>query len=110
MKCTICGKVGIRKKLDDFKIYGVSLGRYETYFCPSCREEWHDEGTSRKIEKRAKELGVWGLESKTSVAEVGNSLAVRISKRVSDFLKLKKGEEVFVKPESRKRIVVELMG
>jgi antitoxin component of MazEF toxin-antitoxin module len=41
------------------------------------------------------------------VTQSGNALAVRIAKKVAEFVSLKKGEEVSVHPEGRKRLVIE---
>jgi len=48
-----------------------------------------------------------GLEQKTRVATVGNSLAVRIPKRLANFLGLRRGVEVLIHPMGRDKLVIE---
>ncbi|MBI2667106.1 AbrB/MazE/SpoVT family DNA-binding domain-containing protein, partial [Candidatus Woesearchaeota archaeon] len=54
---------------------------------------------------KAKEMGLFGLETRTRVGQVGDSLDVRIPKRVAEFLKITKGTEVWLHPEKNKLIV-----
>jgi len=49
--------------------------------------------------------GIWGLSSVTKITKTGNSLAVRIPKKIADYLKLKNGKEAYVHPENNKLIV-----
>ena len=104
-KCSECNGRMIRKEVD-FKIYGVSIGKFPAWICPKCKEELFDEETSRRIEKVAKEKGLWGLGKKTKITRTGNSLAIRIPKEIVNYLNLKDGEEAFIYPDG-KRIVIE---
>lgn len=103
--CPECEGNLARKKVD-FSMYGESLGEFPALVCSKCGSEYFDDETTGKIEKIAKQKGLWGLESQTKIAEVGNSYAIRISKRIFDFMDLKKGEEVTIKPESKKKLVI----
>jgi putative transposon-encoded protein len=75
--------------------------------CPSCGEVFWKKNDVRKMEERAKRIGVWELEQKTKVATVGNSLAVRIPKRLANFLRLKEGVEVVIHPIGKDKLVIE---
>lgn len=105
--CEECRGNIIKKKVD-FKMYGISLGKFPAEVCSKCGEEIFDEETSKKITEIAKKKGLWGLSIKTTVGVVGNSLDIRISKKIADFLHLKKGEEVIVRPENKDRIIIEI--
>jgi hypothetical protein len=94
-----------RAEQDDF-----DLGVYVAEICPSCGEVFWNEKDIVKMERKAKEIGIWGLEQKTKVATVGNSLAVRIPKRLADFLGLRRGVEVLVHPLGRDKLVIEEAG
>ncbi|MBW2968681.1 hypothetical protein KY304_02555 [Candidatus Woesearchaeota archaeon] len=107
-KCEECNGKIIRKKVS-FNLYGIDLGKFTADFCPKCNEEVYDEKTLDKINKIAKKKGLWGLESRTKVGEVGNSLDIRISKKIADFIGLRKGEDIIVHPESKKRIVIDVV-
>ena len=74
----------------------------------SCGEAFVDSEAMKKIEARAKAMGLWGLTKKVSIAKSGNSLVVRIPAELARFLRLKGGEDTIVRPEGREKIVVEL--
>lgn len=104
-ECAICEKGYLKKIINKEEIYGVYLGNFPAKKCSHCGEIWTDGKTMEKIEKVAREKGVWGLGVKTKITKTGNSLAVRIPKRIADFLKLKKEEEVFIHPQDHKLII-----
>jgi antitoxin component of MazEF toxin-antitoxin module len=58
------------------------------------------------IEDAAKKKGIWGLGATTRITKTGNSLAVRIPKKIADYLKLQNGKEAYVHPEND-RLVIE---
>ena len=86
---------------------GFDLGVYVAEVCPSCGEVFWNEKDVVRMEHKAKEIGIWGLEQKTKVATVGNSLAVRIPKRLAHFLGLRQGVEVLIHPMGRDKLVIE---
>ena len=49
---------------------------------------------------------MWGLGARTKVSKTGNSLTITVTKKIADFLKLKKGDEVTIYPEDEKRLIV----
>jgi len=61
----------------------------------------------RKLAVKAKNIGIWRLDRKTKVATAGNSLAVRIRRRLADLLGLTRGMEVSVHPIGKDKLVVE---
>ena len=108
MKCYICEKGNLEKKKVDYELYGTSLGKFDAEVCDRCKETFFDEKTSDKMDQIAKEKGLWGLEVETSVMQAGNSLAVRIPKKIAKFLHLKKGTLTRVHPEENKLIIESL--
>ncbi|MFH1510759.1 MAG: AbrB/MazE/SpoVT family DNA-binding domain-containing protein [Candidatus Woesearchaeota archaeon] len=48
---------------------------------------------------------IWGLGVKTKFTKTGNSIAVRIPKKIADYLKIKSGKEAFIHPEDNTLIV-----
>ncbi len=100
MKCVICeGKTF--KNIVEYKEFGISLGKFEAEVCEKCGETYFDERVVEKIQQKSKQLGLFGLAKKAKIAEIGNSIAVRIPKEIAEFLKLKKGKEVLIFPESK---------
>ena len=106
MKCPLCNKGNLRKKEIDERMFGVYLGKFPADVCDVCNESFTDEETTRIIENVAKKKGIWGLGLKTKIAKTGNSLAVRIPKRIAEFLNLKEGEEAYIHPDAD-RLVIE---
>lgn len=105
MQCPICEKGYLKKSIKTESMYGVELGKFPALVCEKCNESYTDEETTKKIEQKAKEKGIFGLGMKTKIAKAGNSLAVRIPKNIADYLGLKPGDEAFIHPEKNKLIV-----
>src|SRR5213594_1423626 len=106
--CPSCGNGKLRRSKVREEVFGVELGEYPAEICGACGESFVDGPAMRKLEARAKELGLWGLAKKVSIVKSGNSLVVRIPAELARFLKLKGGEDALVRPEGREKIVVEL--
>jgi len=100
-----CGGVMIKKKVD-FSMYGVSLGKFEAEVCSKCGEELFSEEVSKQIDEVAKKKGLWGLEAQTKVGKAGDSLIIRVSKKIADFYGLKQGEEVTVAPKDKGELCI----
>jgi len=106
MKCPICGKGLLRKgKIKEY-MFGVYLGEYPAELCNKCGESFVDSKTMQKIEDKAKEEGIWGLGVKTKVTRTGNSLAVRIPKKIVNYMKIREGTAVYMHPE-KDRIIID---
>ncbi len=107
-ECPVCGKGKLRRGKIREQMFGVDLGEYPAEICDACGESFVDQNAMKKIEARAKKLGLWGLAKKVPIAKSGNSLVVRIPSELARFLRLKGGEDALVRPEGREKIVVEL--
>ena len=105
MKCDECGGNFVKKK-KEFELFGISLGEFDALVCQKCSQTLFTEEVSDQIDKIAKEKGLWGLESRTKVAQTGDSLTIRVNKKLANFLNLKKGEEVTLIPESKNKIII----
>ncbi len=101
MKCPICEKGELKKTKIKEKMFGVELGEFPAEVCEKCGESFTDEETTKKIEEKAKERGIWGLGTKTKITKTGNSLAIRVPKKIADFMNLKDGEEAYIHPEAK---------
>jgi ribosomal protein L32 len=107
VRCPVCGKANLRNEKRRAEQNGFDLGVYVAEVCPSCGEIFWDSDDVGRMERKAKRIGIWGLEQRTKVAVVGNSLAVRIPKRLADFLGLTRGAEVLLHPMGKNKLVVE---
>lgn len=104
-KCPICEKGTLEKKKIKEYMFGEFLGEFPAEVCIKCGESFTDTATTAKIEERAKEKNLWGLGANTKITKTGNSLAVRIPKRLVDYLQLKDGAEAYIHPEKNKLII-----
>ena len=104
-KCALCNGE-LNKRVVDYKIYGKSIGKFPALVCASCGEQWFDEETSKKIQKKERELGLFGLSRETKISYSGNSLIVRIPKELAKFMNLKKGTEMIIYPEDKNKIAM----
>ena len=100
MKCIICSGETIKKNVE-YRESGVLLGTFSANICQKCGETYFDEKVAEKIQQKSKQMGLFGLAKKAKVAQIGNSIAIRIPKEIAEFLKLKKGKEVIIFPESK---------
>jgi len=107
MKCMSCEKEA-RREVKPYETAGVKLGEFVFWTCDSCNESWVEEETMQKMEAAAKEKGVWGIETRTKVSFSGNSLILRIPKKIAEFLHIDKGSEVLLRPE-KKKLVAEIV-
>ena len=106
MKCPLCEEGELKKgKIKEY-MFGVYLGEFPAEICNKCNESFTDSKTTKKIEEIAKKKGIWGLSAITKITRTGNSLAVRIPKKVAEYLKLRNGEEAYIHPE-KDRLVIE---
>ena len=103
--CPLCEKGTLKKGMIKESMFGVYLGEFPGEICDACKESFTDTTTMQKIEDVAKRKGIWGLGSKTKITKTGNSLAVRIPKKIADHLKLKNGKEAYIHPENDKLII-----
>ncbi len=106
MNCPICSKK-MGKVKEPYSYGDVKLGEFEAEKCSKCSEVFFTEEASDRIDEKAKQARLWGIGQKAKIGYSGNSLIIRIPKKIADFLRLKKGEEIFVRPEGEHKLVVE---
>jgi len=106
MECPICEKGKMLREKTKYMYDDLNLGEYDALVCNKCGETFFTEGSSLEIEKKAKKLGIWGIEKKSKISYAGNSLMVRIPRNIAKFMKLRKGEEILIRPEGKKKLVV----
>ena len=107
-KCYICEKGNLTKQKVDYKLYGVSIGKFDAEVCSKCNETFFDEKTSKNMTEIAKKSGLWGLQTKTKIGQAGTTLDIRLPKRIIDFLNLKKGKEIEIYPEGKDKLVISI--
>lgn len=103
----MCGGKTINKNVEH-KEFGILLGIFPASVCEKCNEVYFDEKTAEEIQKKSQEMGLFGLARKVKVAEIGNSIAIRIPKEIGNFMNLKKGKEVIIFPENKHALHVQI--
>jgi len=103
--CWDCGKKMIKKNIE-YSLYGILIGKFPAIVCETCKESFFSEETSKKITQIIKSKGLWGLQAKTKVGQAGQTLDIRLPKKIIEFIKLKKGTEVTITPENQNKIVI----
>ena len=106
-KCALCeGK--LIEKIVDYEVYGKSIGKFPALVCDSCGEKWFNEETSKKIQEKEKKLRLFGLSRETKIGYSGNSLIIRIPKKLAKFMNLKKETGVIIYPEDKNKISISI--
>lgn len=106
MLCPVCG--GKMKKVSEpYSFAGKTLGEFEAEKCQKCKEVFFTEEASDKIDEIAKAAGLWGMRQEGTVGYSGNSLIVRVPKKIASFLHLKQGQKVSIHPEGENKLVIE---
>ena len=106
MECPLCEKGELVRSNINYTYQDWNFGDFEADVCNLCKEAFFTEESMITIEKKAKEIGVWGIERKTKIARSGNSLIVRVPKKIAKFLQLNEGDEVIIRPDGKKRFSV----
>ncbi len=106
-KCYLCEKGVLKVREVPYEVHGEPVGKFKAEVCESCGETFFDEETSHKITAMTKKKGLFGLGAKTKIGQSGSTLDIRLPKKIIDFLHLRKGEEVIVHPEGKKKLVIE---
>ncbi len=104
-RCPVCSKGELKEGKTKEYMFGVYLGQFPAKICDNCGESFTDSAVTKQIEEVAKKKGVWGLGAVTRITRAGNSLAVRIPKRLADYMNLKEGEEAYISPEDCKIVI-----
>ncbi|MFH1256015.1 MAG: YgiT-type zinc finger protein [Candidatus Diapherotrites archaeon] len=109
MKC-VCGASLQEIKTDmDFFDGKVVVRDVKAFYCPECKEELFDSKEGDRLFEQVSKLNiVQAFESRKKIAKVGNSFAIPVSKEIADFMQMKKGEEIKIRVQNTKRIVVDL--
>ncbi len=107
MKCPICNGKLVKKEVK-YEVYGFNLGNFIANICSKCKEQWFDESITRKIENLERKKGLFGISKESKISYSGNSLIIRIPKRIVEFMKIKKETPVLVHPHGKNKIEIEL--
>lgn len=108
--CYECEKGQLVRKNAEYEQYGLVIGKYPAEVCEKCGEVFFGGEAVEKIEQELKKRGLWGLGIKTQIGTSGNSLDLKLAKRLADFFHLQKGQSVFIEPKAMDRFEVQILG
>lgn len=107
MNCPVCrGELKVNKQ--PYAFGGIKLGEFDAEKCSQCGEVFFTEEASDLIDRKAKELGLWGLGKASRIGQSGNTLIVRIPVKIARYMGIGQGDPVVVHPEGKDRLVVEV--
>jgi len=109
VRCPVCDKGTLRPGKVKESMFGVELGEYDGEICSKCGETFLDSDVTKKLEEKAKALGLWGISKKVKIVRSGNSLCIRIPAELARFLDLKEGKEIVIAPDGKEKLVVDLI-
>ena len=108
LECPVCdGELAPGKVR--FEHLGHDLGRFEAHICQKCGKTFFTERSSKQIERKAMQLGIWGLRQRTKVSYSGNSLVLRIPSKLAKALGITKGTDLELRPAGKGRILVQVV-
>jgi antitoxin component of MazEF toxin-antitoxin module len=66
--------------------FGVDFGIRTGHSCTTCGDEFLTEETWDEVERKAKELKIFGLERKVRIRKSGNSLVITLPPEVAAYI------------------------
>ncbi|MBT5022622.1 YgiT-type zinc finger protein [Candidatus Woesearchaeota archaeon] len=109
IKCYECGKGNLLKKQAEYRQYDILIGKFPAEVCSKCGEVFFSSESVDKIEEKLKKKNLWGLGSQTTIGTSGNSLDIKLGKKLVEFFDLQKGQRVIIEPKSSNRFEVEIV-
>ncbi len=88
MERAVCDECGgkLEKKAVVYTFLGENLGKFPAEVCTKCGEQVFEEDVTRKIAAVTKQKGLWGLNERAKINQVGGSMVLRLTKRLQNFL------------------------
>ncbi len=106
MRCAMCNGRLVRRKAP-FDFEDADFGEYTADVCARCGEAFFTPESSRAIDTKARELGLFGSGHSGKVSVSGRGLVLRIPVELARQLSLHKGQTVTLRLRGRHRFVVE---
>lgn len=108
-KCYECGKGDLLRKTVPYKKYDILIGNFPAEVCEKCHEIFFESEVVGEIEIKVKEKNLWGLAAKSKIGTSGHALDVKLGKRLAEFLKIHKGQEILIEPRTKKKFEVSVI-
>ncbi|MGB2841934.1 MAG: hypothetical protein WBC40_05610 [Halobacteriota archaeon] len=87
---------------------GIDFGLRKGTVCTSCGDEYISDEVWEEIEKKTKELGLFGLERKVKIRKSGNSLVITLPPDIAEFLGVKPQTLVSLLPLDKGKLEIQV--
>lgn len=108
-KCYECDEGTLEKKDVEYRKYGILIGMYTAEVCQKCNSIFFESKAVAEIEAKVKKMGLWGLRNRSKVGTSGNALDIKLFKRLVDFMKLHKGQDIEIQPVNKQKFEVNII-
>jgi len=110
--CVDC-RIKAKKTQSDFSLMGgkIIIKNLPAYKCPKCSKiifNIDDVAEAKEKFRKALYESDTAIDFERTLSSDGKNLTMRIPKQIEKFLNLKKGDKLFVKLESKKRIALKV--
>ena len=105
-KCKCGGR--LKRTLTEVEFFGIDFGIKPATVCTDCGSEYLPQDVMEEVEREVKRRGLYGLETRGRVAKSGNSLVIRIPKKIAESLKIKRDLPVVIYPSEPRKLIIEV--
>ena len=99
----------MKESLGNVEFFGIDFGLKKIEVCTKCGEEYISDEIMEEIEKKVRELGIFGLERKVKVTKSGNSLVIRIPPDIAKFVGLKYQDLLSLMPVEKGKMEIKVL-
>ena len=99
----------MKETLDEIEFFGIDFGIKKVEMCTKCGDIYISDEVYEEVEKKAKDLGLFGLERKVKVTKSGNSLVLRLPPDIVKFAGLKYKDILSILPIEKGRFEIKVL-
>ncbi len=99
----------MKETLDEIEFFGIDFGIKKIEMCTKCGDTYISDEIYEEVEKKAKDLGLFGLERKVKVTKSGNSLVLRLPPDIVKFAGLKYKDILSILPIEKGRFEIKVL-
>lgn len=106
-RCRCGGKM--KETLDEIEFFGINFGIKKIEICTKCGDKYISDEIYEEIEKKSKDLGLFGLERKVKVTKSGNSLVLRLPPDIVKFAGIKYQDILSILPVEKGKFEIKVL-
>ena len=106
IKCRCGGR--LKRSFTEVEFFGIDFGIKRANVCIACGSEYLPQEVMEEVEAEVKRKGLFGLETRGRVAKSGNSLVIRIPKKIAESLKIKRDLPIVMYPSEPRKLIIEV--